>query len=200
MSDQTKLFKPCAVLILAAGNSQRMESPKFALQYTKNQTFLEKIIQVYTEFGCKEISVVLNKEGKLIADRLELQLKKTQIVLNEHPEWERFYSIKLGMQSLSKQHPVFIHNVDNPFVTRVLLESLISQDISAAYVVPTFDGKGGHPILISKRICQALALEKKNDLILSDFLKAYDQKRLAVNDAHILTNINTKEIYHQLFK
>ena len=198
MSGQKNNFESCSVLILAAGNSSRMKSPKFALQFNKSQSFLEKIVQIYTEFGCEEIIVVLNQEGISLLDHLHLKLKNVKIVLNDHPEWERFYSIKLGIQGLSKQHPVFIHNVDNPFVTAAILESLISKDVTTNYVVPTYNGKGGHPVLISNKVCQKLILTEKNDLILSDFLKQYDKKRVAVEDQNILVNINTMEAYQAI--
>lgn len=199
MSDQKKNFRPCSVIILAAGYSSRMERPKLALSFDKNLTFLEKIIQEYYQFGCKEIIIVLNKEGEYLANRLFLKLKNARIVLNEHPEWERFYSVKLGLQGLSQQHPVFIHNVDNPFVNTKILESLLSQDVNTDYIVPSFDGKGGHPILISNKVCQALISAEKNDLVLSDFLKGYDKKRVIVDDKRILININTHTKYQEFF-
>ena len=41
-----------------------MGKPKFLLKYDENTTFLEQIIKEYDAFGCKEIIVVVNKEGK----------------------------------------------------------------------------------------------------------------------------------------
>lgn len=200
MSDKTNNLNSCSVIILAAGYSSRMEKPKFALQFDKNHTFLEKIIQIYDDFGCKEIIIVLNKKGRLIADHKQLKLRNARIVLNENPEWERFYSIKLGIQNLTKKHPVFIHNVDNPFVTSQILKALISQDVSTHYVVPTYNAKGGHPILISNKICEAIISEKNYDLILSDFLKRFKKMKVAMNDKNILVNINTEEVYQNFFE
>jgi len=199
MSNIKDSSKPYSVIILAAGNSSRMQSPKFALQFDENHTFLEEIIAKYHQFGCKEIIVVLNKKGKTLADNLNLKLDKATISINQHPEWERFYSIKLGVRTLTKQQPVFIHNVDNPFVNASVLENLLEQDVSTDYVVPTYKSRGGHPILVSNEICKAILSEKENDLILSSFLKKFTKNRIAVPDEKVLLNINTKEIYHKNF-
>jgi molybdenum cofactor cytidylyltransferase len=199
MSAYNNNEKPCSIIILAAGNSSRMKSPKFALPFDKKYTFLEKIIQEYDNFGCNKIIVVLNKEGKLLADTLNLKLKKTTIVVNNHPEWERFYSIKVGLESLTQSHPVFIHNVDNPFVNTTILGNLLQQDINAGFVVPTYKGRGGHPILISNKVCQAIVSEKENAIIFSEFLKDYNKKRVDVADEKILVNINSKDLYQKYF-
>ena len=89
--------------------------------------------------------------------------------------------------------------MDNPFVNTKILESLLSQDVNTDYIVPSFDGKGGHPILISNKVCQALISAEKNDLVLSDFLKGYDKKRVIVDDKRILININTHTKYQDFF-
>jgi len=199
MSDLVNDLKPCSVIILAAGKSSRMKRPKFALAFDENYTFLEKIIQEYDKFGCEEIIVVLNQEGISEVNRLNLVLKNSTIVVNEHPEWERFYSIQLGIQQLHTKHPVFIHNADNPFVNLDILKSMIALNGTPDYVVPSYKGIGGHPILISDTVCQAIVSEKNKACILSDFLKKFEQKRVVVNDEHILININTKEIYKEYF-
>ncbi len=199
MSDSKKIFKSCSVIILAAGNSSRMESPKFALVFDKNHTFLEKIIQEYYDFGCEEIIVVLSKEGNLAADKLNLKLDKATIVINHHPEWERFYSIKVGLQSLMQQHPIFIHNVDNPFVNQEILKQVFKNHAPNEFIVPVFEGHGGHPVLLTNEIGKAIIEENKHDLILSDFLKHYPKKRIVVNDNNILININTQDLYQKKF-
>ncbi|MCK5839504.1 MAG: NTP transferase domain-containing protein, partial [Bacteroidales bacterium] len=53
-----------SAVILAAGRSTRMGRPKFALRFAKNLTFLEKIITGYSSFGCRQIIVVLNEQGR----------------------------------------------------------------------------------------------------------------------------------------
>ena len=196
MNSLNKDCQPCSALILAAGKSSRMGKPKFALKFNKKLTFLEEIINHYTSFGCQEIVIVMNEIGKdyLQSQSIELPDNCT-IVINSHLEWERFYSVKTGLQTLKLKTPTFIHNVDNPFVNTAILDDMLRVSANSDYIVPVYKHRGGHPILLSKKVINALILEEKNDLILSNFLKRYDKNTLKVTDSKVLVNINTVEDY-----
>lgn len=196
MEERLKRSQFCSVVILAAGKSSRMGLPKFALKFSDEHTFLEEIIYQYKKFGCQEIVVVLNEEGTNILEGKYLPISNDVIIVkNNHPEWERFYSIKLGIKSLKEKYPVFIHNVDNPFVNHAVLTSLYNEYEKTDYVIPKHKRRGGHPILISEKIITAIKSEKKNDLVLSDFLNNYTKKVVQVADEKVLTNINTEVAY-----
>ncbi len=200
MNSLNKDCQPCSALILAAGKSSRMGKPKFALKFNKKLTFLEEIISCYTRFCCQEIVIVMNEIGKdyLQSQAIELSENCT-IILNSHLEWERFYSVKLGLQALKLKTPAFIHNVDNPFVNSELLDDMFRLSTTSDYIVPVYKNRGGHPILLSQKIINDLILEEKNDLILSNFLHQYDKKKYEVADASVLININTPELYQTFF-
>lgn len=196
MEDRLGKNQFCSAIILAAGKSSRMGMPKFGLSYNKKMTFLEEIVSCYTSFGCQEIIVLLNEKGTDYLESQSIQLPSNcTIVKNSHLEWERFYSIKLGMLHLQYNYPVFIHNVDNPFVNSDVLSSLLQNHSNADYVVPVFEGRGGHPILVSEKTSTAIKNQKKNDSVLSDFLKNYTKKVVQVADEKVLTNINTEAAY-----
>jgi len=190
----------CSVIILAAGQSRRMGYPKFTIPFNKKDSFLDVIIDQYHSFGCKNIITVLNNEGiNYIEKQGHSYPNNVSFVTNLHLEYGRFYSIKLGLKKLPNTHPVFIHNVDNPFVNHDTLQKLIS-NLSFDYVTPSFKGRGGHPILISDRITQQIISQDENNLILSEFLKRFKKHRIEVDDRNILVNINTPEEYQLLKK
>ncbi len=200
MNSLNKEHQPCSVIILAAGKSSRMGLPKFGLKFNKELTFLEEIISHYTRFGCQQIIVVLNKTGKeyLVSKSIELP-SNCRIVINSHLEWERFYSVKIGLAGLQPKTNAFIHNADNPFVKTKILNGMLQLTSKSNYVVPTYENRGGHPILLSKKIIHDLISEEKNDLILSNFLNSYNKKILEVTDSSILVNINTMKEYNRYF-
>ncbi len=201
MQGKQRNIRDCSVIILAAGKSSRMGSQKFALKFDDTHIFLEQIIKQYKSFGCQEIIVILNNEGVVfVKENLPQLSNDIVIVKNNHLEWERFYSIKLGIKNLTNTHPVFIHNVDNPFVSQEVLKQLFINHTPNEFIVPVFEGRGGHPILLSNEISQAIITENKHELILSDFLKRYTKKRIAVDDKRILVNINTEEKYRKIIK
>ncbi len=188
-------YKNCSAIILAAGRSSRMGMPKFALQFSENRTFLDEIIDQYRIFGCKKIVVVINKEGLIFLQKRSKKFAgNIAFIENTHLDRERFYSIKLGIQNVENNFPVFIHNVDNPFIDQKVLERLYSLS-SKDYIVPVFNGNGGHPILLSRNVAGEILKETKNDLIFSVFLKKFEKTRVDVRDKNILININTREEY-----
>jgi len=199
MNKKSKNIKPCSAVILAAGRSSRMGVPKFALKFNNQTTFLEEIIDKYNSFGCNKIVVVVNSEGVSVLDENKIKLSdKIKIVINEHLEWERFYSIKLGLKKSNSYHPVFIHNVDNPFVNPNILSSLFDEITVTNFVVPEFKNKGGHPILVSEKIIKNIISEEKNDLNFRDFLKRFEKKNIEVDDERILVNVNSEKEYGEL--
>ena len=196
----TKLQDGIGVLILAAGNSTRMGCPKFLLKYNDESCFLQKIIENYTSFGCSEIKVVLNKTGTELLEKNHLQvIDKKDIIINSRRSSERFYSVKLGLSSFKSSSWIFIHHVDNPFVEIDVLNSLIKHKLEAEYIVPSYQGKGGHPVLIGKKIIKAITETKQNDQHFKEFLAKYSGEKVSVNSTSIFTNINTRDEYHQFF-
>ncbi|MBN2614577.1 MAG: NTP transferase domain-containing protein [Bacteroidales bacterium] len=189
--------KPTA-LILAAGNSGRMGKPKVFLPYDEHRTFLDKMLSVFFSFGCGEVWVVLNENGMERAAK-ENFYKNVHLVLNEHPEKERFYSLQTGLKAIPEHTPVFVHNGDNPFVDAEVLDALWNAHSEHAVTLPEFQNQGGHPILLSCEIVQELVRETNETQHLNDFLKKYDQNRMPVNSKGILVNINTAEDYQKYF-
>ena len=199
--ENQKSHKCNSVVILAAGQSTRMGRPKFALKFDENLTFLEKIITEYNSFGCRQIIVVLNEEGESYLKENPIKLfGNITIVTNSHPEWERFYSIKIGLKHLDESSCAFIHNVDNPFVNKQVLKSLQGEMAEIDYLVPCFKGRGGHPVLLSKKMIKHIIAEKNPDLNFRDFLKRYAKKVVEVRDERVLVNVNTGEDYKRLKK
>jgi len=190
----------CSVIILAAGRSGRMGKQKFALKFNKKKTFLEEIIDKYNSFGCNEIIVILNAEGKELFDKTNPKFPgNVKIAINKHPELERFYSLKTGLNYLKNKNKVFVHNVDNPLIEADVLKSLFSYSNEDDYYVPVYKGRGGHPVLLSKNVVEDILAENDITTNLRDFLNRYDSKRIEVESDKVLVNINTEEEYRIYF-
>ncbi len=201
MKQNTKTEKEFSAIILAAGKSSRMGIPKLSLKYNENNIFIEHIINEYISFGCKEIAIVVNETGSnfLIENKIKFP-DKVKIVINEHPDWHRFYSLKIGAKSLSESTMTFIHNVDNPFVNHNVLNRLLENIDTADYISPEFSGKGGHPILLSQKIINDVRSTQEDQLHFKEFLNQYPKTKVRVDDEKVLVNINTMEEYSRYFK
>lgn len=197
---KAKNKKDYSVIIMAAGKSERMGFPKLSLKFNERFTFIEHIINEYKNIGCKEITIIVNKTGRKYIHENGIKIPSTvKIVINEHPEWHRFYSLKIGAKNLENFYPAFIHNVDNPFVNQEILMQLIDSSDKADYISPEYEGQGGHPFLISAKIIQDLKDSESDQIHLKEFLNLYTRLRVPVTDEKILVNINTLEDYREFF-
>ena len=192
--------KNISAIILSAGKSERLGVPKFSLRFNTETTFLEKLIDEYHSFGCNEIIVVLNETSAVLYHQLKLSVpSNVRVVINHHPEWERFYSLKLAALALNEVKPVFVSNIDNPFLNQETLDILFKEVDNFDYISPSFNGKGGHPFLVSAKVINELKTEKQDQIHLKEFLGKYSKKLEEVNDEKILLNINTMEDYSRFF-
>ncbi len=184
------------IIILAAGLSSRMGKAKAFLKFNDNFTFLEQIIDVYFNFGIKDIIVVLNsRDSKLTKN---LNLKTTKIIVNQYPEKGRTYSLQLGGEFLLDKDYIFLQNIDNPFINSEILEKIYSEKDKNCYISPIFNSKGGHPILIPKNIFTKIHTEITENQNLKEILQPFCRKNVLMNSKTVLININTQNEYIKL--
>ncbi|MBC8321647.1 MAG: NTP transferase domain-containing protein [Bacteroidetes bacterium] len=176
-----------------------MKRPKFLLSTTDGNSFIEKIIHQYADFGCSNIIVMLNSEGIALIKKHTQNLPiQTQIVLNPYPDLGRFFSIKTGLKFVHNYY-TFIHNVDNPFANKKVLEQLYSAKTEAKVIKPVYNNNGGHPVLISPTVCDYILNEKKHDVNFKEILNRFSTKKVEVKDETILLNINTYDEYLEFY-
>ncbi len=198
-----------SVVILAGGKSERMGFPKPFLAFDEKRTFLKKITEEYTYFGCNSIVVVLNKD--LFVDRnrkyIESISGNIKVILNDSPELGRFYSLKLGLSAIDNTSYCFLQDIDNPFINRDLLKTIYQNKIDFGYTVPYYINVSadieikikGHPILLSNMVVDEIKNIPNNYLSIKDVLKQFLKRLIEVSDKNILVNINTQAEYKSLF-
>ncbi len=193
-------MKSVAVIILAGGESSRMKHPKAFLKFDRRNTFLEKIINEYVDAGIEDIILVINASSLNSENEIILSLLDNNITLiyNKKPEKGRLYSLKLGLSKLIGTENSFIQNIDNPFVSSNLLNKMIPLIKSGSYVSPTYNGKGGHPILISKLICNTILDYDDTSITLRNILAKFNKTTMPY-DEQVLININTADDYTKYF-
>jgi molybdenum cofactor cytidylyltransferase len=148
-----------AALILAAGESRRMGSPKALIPY-HGLTFVEHLLAATRLPRIGETRVVLGAGADVI--RGQLPVKESQIVLNDAWESGPLSSIQAGLRSLPEDgvEAALICPVDHPLVTLRLIGAIVAAfDRSGkAIVLPTYLGRRGHPVLFASRLFAELML------------------------------------------
>jgi molybdenum cofactor cytidylyltransferase len=146
-----------AALILAAGESRRMGSPKALIPY-HGLTFVEHLLAATRLPRIGETRVVLGAGAEEIRGRLPV--KDSQIVINDAWESGPLTSIQAGLRSLPEDgvEAALICPVDHPVVTLRLIGAIVAAfDRSGkAIVLPTYLGRRGHPVLFASRLFSEL--------------------------------------------
>jgi molybdenum cofactor cytidylyltransferase len=181
-----------SAIILSAGNSERMGSPKALLLWKNDMTFLEKIANEFHRSGCKEIIIVTNTE---VANQIKTKQFKDNVTtaINFQPERGRFSSVKIGLSEISDPDFCFIHNVDNPFIDDEIIRKMYSERNNEFYIVPSFLGKGGHPILLNKKNIEFLKAVEDTGQSLKEALSGFEKRQIEMPDDRVLRNINTED-------
>ena len=186
-------------IVLAAGYSSRMGEFKPLLPLGET-TVLERIITLFQDAGVSDIRVVV---GYRSADLLPL-LRKMEVscIVNEDFEAGMFSSVVAGVKGLQKSVDLFfILPVDipliRPWTIRLLFQAY--QQKKGKIIHPCFQGKQGHPPLISASLKDRITGWNGHDGLrgaLAQFQA--DAIQIEVPDENILFDINTQDDYQQL--
>jgi molybdenum cofactor cytidylyltransferase len=146
-----------ALILLAAGSSTRMGSPKQLLDF-RGQPMLRHAALTALASGCNPVIVVLGARHEEI--RPVLHGLKLEIIIN--PRWEEGMgtSIRVGLSALEKldpqsqRHPgVILALADQPFITPAFLRSLMEQhrQTSRPIVAAQYTGTVGVPAFFARQ-------------------------------------------------
>ena len=146
-----------AAVILSAGASTRMGQPKALLAYREG-TFLEHLIGVVKHPAIGVTRVVLGANAEDICARANLD--RSVVVI--HPDWEQgqLSSIWAGLRSLKgiETEGIVLCPVDHPLISARLVADLIDgfHDSGKSIVLPTFNGRRGHPVIFHQSLYSEL--------------------------------------------
>lgn len=121
-------FSAIGVVILAAGASTRLGTPKQLLQH-RGRSLLRHTAEVAIASGCRPIVVVLGAQ----VEQLEAEVQQLPVYVVENNHWAKGMSssIQTGMMVLQSIHPpvkaVVILLCDQPFVSAALVHQLIEE-------------------------------------------------------------------------
>ena len=186
---------PTAGLILAAGESRRMGSPKALLRYG-SETFLDTLIALFTARCSPVIAVLGAAAGEIRAGT------KPAADFIANPEWQRGMttSLQCGLRAVpAEAEGVLLTLVDHPAVAPQTLDALLHGAPAALLRVPRFEGRRGHPIWFSRRlISEFLALSA--DDAARDVVHAHasETEWIDVADSGIVADIDDLEAYRTL--
>jgi molybdenum cofactor cytidylyltransferase len=147
-------------VVLAAGSSSRMGSPKQTLQF-RGESLLRRAALAALGAGCRPVIVVTGAHSEL--SRREFEGLDVREVLNAGWETGMASSVRLGVKGLVNEHADVSAAVlllcDQPHVTAEVISALIEahRATGKAIVASTYGGSFGVPALFSRTLFDELA-------------------------------------------
>ena len=183
-------------IILAAGESTRMKFPKMLLPF-RGTTIIEQAIENVINSQVDETVVVLGSGS----DEIHKLIGKWPVkpCYNEDYKEGMLSSVKCGFRFLPRYfEAALVFPGDQPMIAPEITDRLISAFRSSGkgIVIPVFDNKRGHPLLIGSRYREDIELLDPEQGLRGLARKySHDVLEVEAGTADILKDIDTKEDY-----
>ncbi len=188
-------------VILAAGQSRRMGRNKMRLPYGMS-TVLETIVtEVAACPAVADLVVVTGHESDQIAALLASS--PARCVFNPaYARAEMLVSLQVGLRALPDAvQAALVVPGDHPRLRREVIQRVIDAHQPGSIVVPSYQMKRGHPILIDRAWwAELLALPEMATL--RGFIRAHEDhiRYVIVETDSVLKDVDTPEEYDDLLK
>lgn len=204
-SDRIRLSAPTTntvtdtvAVLLAAGESSRMGQLKALLAW-QGTSLLAHQLNSLQEAGVQRIVVVLGHQAERLQPLLEGREWVTPVVNPDYRQGKTT-SIKAGLEALGPESAavLLILNVDQPRSAETL-RFLLQEHRSASYLItiPTYRGKGGHPIILDASLLPELrSIDEETQGIRAVVQRHKDStQRVEAPSPEVLWDLNTPEEY-----
>lgn len=164
-----------------------------------NKTVIETCIEYLRDAGIENVIAVLGHR----ADEIRNVIKNTPIAINPDPNSEMGASIAAGIREIPDDAKcVVIALVDHPAIPSTVVTKLIAEWQSGArIVIPTWQERGGHPVLMDLSFRdQLLNLDQTGGL--RGLFKKHESvvSRLPVDSPFVDRDMDTWDDYLALYQ
>jgi molybdenum cofactor cytidylyltransferase len=185
-----------SAILLGAGESKRMGVDKLSLPWGR-RTILEHCFETLLRSEVEELVVVLGIRNKEVKNLF--QGRKVKVVINPHSKRGMSTSIRKGLQAI---HPssdgILIALGDQLFLKTRTINALIRAfgQGKGGIVVPSFQGKKGHPVIFHRRYKREL-LNLKGDVGGRSIIERHpeDVRVVPVKSIGVVKDVDTWQDY-----
>jgi len=197
-AQKIKLPKISAI-ILAAGKSSRMKTPKPLLNWGK-ENLINFQIESLKNSNIEEIIVVIGSNAEEI--KKEINSDEIKVVENVDFELGKTTSIKKGLSEINNKNDILLIAVDQPR-NKLLIEQIsdfhINHPENKKIIMPFSDGKSGHPIIFSNIFFNELTQINEETEGIREVIKRNQDSiiKYKTKDESALIDLNTPEQYEE---
>ncbi|HRX81552.1 MAG TPA: nucleotidyltransferase family protein [Pirellulaceae bacterium] len=187
-------------IVPAAGRSRRMGQDKLLLPWG-DATVIESLLASWQSSGVDEIVVVMRQDQTQLPSRC----RNATIVTPEVAPPEMKDSVLAALKDIRERFspderdawllaPADMPQLDSDVIKRVIAAH---DPASPAIIVPTSDGKRGHPVLFPWTLASSVALLTDNEGV-NALLDRFPVRELECISSDIHGDLDTPEDYEQL--
>ena len=194
--------KKTTALLLAAGESRRMGQLKALLPW-QGTTLLSHQLAALDAAGVDRIMVVLGHRAAELQEVLRGEkAARPNVAWVVNPDYlqGKTTSLKAGLRALSPPNPqtLLLLNVDQPRRAETL-DYLRRQhrDAAARITIPTYQGKGGHPVLLDAALMYELLVITEETQGLRAVMQRHQDfiQRVEMATPEVRWDLNTPDQY-----
>lgn len=187
------------VVILAAGRSSRMGSPKLLLEWC-GRSLLRRAVEAASMAHAAEVVVVVGEYAERLVQEVPPELARA--VAN--PDFARGQSTSLrsGLAALSKDVTgAVVYPADQPFVTAEVIGRLVAGHVASGFplVVSEVKGVRGAPMFLARPVFED-AMRIEGDRGARELLSSRPELVHVVHfdDPDLMIDVDTPEEYQEL--
>jgi CTP:molybdopterin cytidylyltransferase MocA len=190
-----------AAILLAAGRSRRMGAFKPLLPFG-GRTVVEACINHLQDAGVERVVVVLGHRAALMREKLSHL--RVGFAFNDAEESEMSTSIARGVERVPLDaEAILVALCDQPMIPPAVIRLLVEEwrRTGAPLVLPEFEGRGGHPVLIDKCFrAELLNLDAAGGLRSLFRAQREAVRRVAVASPFVARDMDTWQDYVRLHR
>ena len=188
-----------AGIILSAGASRRMGTPKALLQF-RGETFLDRLVRTFTAV-CDPIIVVVGEHADKIRSGI-LRGRDVLFAVNPDPDRGMLSSLQCGLALVPRDaEAAMFLPVDHPHLEISTIETLAARLRAdrAPVIVPTYAREHGHPVCIAPPLIDEL-LALPPEAKASDVIHRHVPRTIyvEVQDPAVVTDVDDPGAYADL--
>lgn len=185
-----------AAVVLAAGRSSRMGTPKQLLPFGQS-TVLGSVVDGLKQARLDRIIVVLGHESEKI--RAAVRASGVEFATNPDHSLGMFSSVQAGVRALRPDTKAFLICLgDQPSIRGETIRALVEKFLAVGrgIGIPFAENDQGHPLFVDGKYLNELQMMAPT-LTLKHFLAAHgdDIAQLPIDDDAVLRDIDTRDDY-----
>ncbi len=189
-------MKEIWAIVLAAGESKRMGSPKMLLPW-KGKTIIEQVVENVVTSEVSGVVLVLGAES----DNIKNITSRYNVIhcYNEDYQSGMLSSVRCGFTALPDDcNAVVVMPGDQPMISTVEIDRVISarKRSGKGIVMPVYNGRRGHPLLIDSRYREEIMILPETEGLRALAAQTpADVFEAETDDPSVLRDIDTRDDY-----